>query len=103
MSVEIVGAYVEGYKLAQGQHTMLSASDTIVTGLMTVTSVTASLESAPILTCDRVDSSVGNQSGAPSAGSVILKAYMPATAANTTPIAATGYSGIVVNWIAIGT
>jgi predicted RecA/RadA family phage recombinase len=92
-----------GYKVARGQHTMLSASDTVVTGLATVVSAVAGMESAPILTFDRVNAQVGNQSGAPAAGSIILNGWMPTDATHTTPIAATGYAGIVVDWIAIGT
>jgi hypothetical protein len=87
---------------SHGTHTMLSAADTIVTGLANVASAVASLESAPTLTCDRVQAVVGDQAGAPAAGSIILKAFMPTSSSVTTPIAATGWSGMVVNWIARG-
>jgi hypothetical protein len=92
-----------GYKVARGQHTMLSASDTVVTGLATVVAIVASMDSDPILTCDRCTASIGDQSAAPVAGSVYLKAWMPTADALTTPIAATGYANIKVNWIAVGT
>lgn len=92
-----------GYKVARGQHTMGSAVDTVVTGLTTVTSVVASMESDPVLACDRVSAQIGDQAGSPAAGSAVLKAWMPTDATHTTPIAATGFAGIKVNWIAVGT
>jgi hypothetical protein len=98
----IVAGIAAGYKVARGQHVMLSADDVVVTGLATVVSVEASLESDPVLTCDRVSAALGDQAGAPAAGSVHLKAWMPTDATHTTPIAATGFAGIKVNWFAIG-
>ena len=92
-----------GYKIARGQRTMLSAADTIATGLTTVIGVQVTMESDPILTFDRVTAQVGDQAGSPVAGSIIVKGWMPTGAALTTPIAATGYSGIKVNWLAYGT
>ena len=88
---------------ARGQHTMTSASDTVVTGLSTVNAAVAGLESAPTLTCDRAQAVVGDQAGTPAAGSIILKVFMPTSSSVTTPIAATGFASIVVNWEAIGT
>jgi hypothetical protein len=92
-----------GYKIARGQRTMLSASDTVATGLATVVSVVASMDSDPILTCDRATASIGNQTDAPIAGSVYLKVWMPTATGDATPAAASGFAGIKVNWIAIGT
>lgn len=92
-----------GYKVARGQHTMLSALDTIATGLTAVVAIVASLESDPILTCDRASAAIGDQSSAPVAGSAYLKVWMPTTEGDTHPIAATGYAGIKVNWVAVGT
>ena len=99
----MISGVAAGYKVARGIHTMLSASETVVTGLATVVSVVAAMESDPILTFDRVTASIGNQAGAPAAGSVYVKGWMPTDLTLTTPIAATGFAGIKVNWIAIGT
>lgn len=99
----VLAAVAAGKKVAHGQATMTGATLTVVTGLATVESVSAVMESDPILTFDRVTAQIGNQSGAPAAGSIILKGWMPTDLTLTTPIAATGYSGIKVNWIAIGT
>lgn len=92
-----------GLKIARGQHTMLSSSDTVATGLTTVVSAVANLESAPVLTCDRAQAGVGTQAGAPAAGSIYLRVYMPTSAGDTTPVAASGFAAKVVNWIAVGT
>jgi hypothetical protein len=91
-----------GYAVARGQSTMTAATKTVVTGLSSVVAVIASMETDPILTCDRVTAQIGDQAGAPAAGSIILKVWMPTAAALTTPIAATGYANIVINWFAIG-
>ena len=91
-----------GYRIARGQTATVTASDTVVTGLTTVVAVIASLDSAPVLTCDRATASIGNQSGAPAAGSILLQTWMPTSNSNPTPIAATTFSKNV-NWIAIGT
>ncbi len=98
-----LGGVAAGYTVARGQRTMLSAADTIVTGLGSVVAVIATMESDPILTFDRVTAQIGNQAGAPAAGSIILKGWMPTDLTLTTPIAATGFAGIKVNWVAIGT
>lgn len=92
-----------GKTFAAGQTTLTSAATTVVTGLSSVDEVVASLESDPVLTCDRVSATIGNQSGAPAAGSVILKAWMPTATGDATPIAATGFASKKVNWIAVGT
>ena len=60
---------------ASGQVTLSSAAMTVATGLST----------------------------APAAGSIIIKAWMPTNSTTTTPIAATGFAGIKVNWTAVGT
>lgn len=100
-----VAGVAAGYKIARGQATTATASDTIVTGLATVVSAVANLESAPIDTCSLATAAVGNQSGAPAAGSILLKTWMPTTggaAGNPTLIAATTFTKLA-NWIAIGT
>lgn len=91
-------------RIARGQQTTVSAVDTVVTGLNTVASVVVSLESDPTDTCGWTTGQIGNQSGAPAAGSIVIKTWMVTTggtAGNPTQIAATSFSK-KVNWIAIG-
>lgn len=92
-----------GVKVRTGSTTLTSASMTVATGLATVTAVIASLESSPVLTCDRATAQLGDQAGTPAAGSILLKGWMPTATGDATPIAATGFAGKKVNWIAIGT
>ena len=91
-----------GYKIARGQHTTVAASDTVVTGLSTVVAVVAVLDADPGLNPLFVTASIGNQSGAPAAGSILIKSWRATAANDVTPVAATTFSK-KVNWIAIGT
>ena len=91
-----------GVKIRRGQHTTVAAADTIATGLTTVVAVLATLESDPVIGADSVSAQVGNQAGAPAAGSVIIKTWKPTATGDVTPVAATTF-GRLVNWIAIGT
>jgi hypothetical protein len=95
-------AVAAGYKIARGQHTTASATDTIVTGLATVVSAVANLEDAPVIGCDRAQANIGDQAGAPAAGSILIKTFKPTAPGDSTPIAATTF-GKKVNWTAIGT
>jgi hypothetical protein len=79
----------------------VTADDTIVTGLSSLISVVVSLEDDPVLTCDRATANLGNQTGAPAAGSFYLKTWEPTSVSNPTPAAATTF-GKKVSWIAIG-
>lgn len=100
-----VAGIAAGYKLARGQLSTVSAVDTVVTGLATVVSVVAVLESDPTDTCDVATAQVGDQAGTPAAGSIFIKTWKVTTggaAGNPTLIAATAFSK-KVNWIAIGT
>lgn len=92
-----------GLKMVSGIHTMLSAADTVVTGLTTVTKVIAQLDTDPVLTCDRANATIGDQAGSPVAGSIILKAWMPTAVGDATPVAATGFAAKKVSWVAFGT
>lgn len=91
-----------GYKLARGQHTTVTASDTVVTGLATVVAVVAVLDSDPTVDPLFVTASIGDQSGAPAAGSIYIKSWKPTGVDDATPIAATTFTK-KVNWIAVGT
>jgi hypothetical protein len=91
-----------GYKIARGQHTTVDENDTIVTGLATVVAVIATLDDDPVDGCQVVTASIGNQSGAPAAGSVLIKTWKATAANNSALIAATTFEK-KVNWIAVGT
>ena len=90
-----------GIKIAFGQHVTVAASDTVVTGLAQVVAAFAILDSAPVLACATAQASIGNQAGAPAAGSILLETFMPTSNANPTPIPATTF-GKTLSWFAIG-
>lgn len=91
-----------GYKIARGTATPTTASDTIATGLATVVAVIVSFKGAPSLTHMFNYGDIGNQAGAPVAGSFLLKSSKPTGVADVTPInSTTPWSA--VDWIAIGT
>lgn len=87
----------KGLRFIAGQAVTVAAVDTIVTGGGTVIACGASLDSAPVLTCDRATASIGDQAGAPAAGSIYLKTWKPTGAGDATPIAATTF-GKTANW-----
>jgi hypothetical protein len=88
-------------KVARGQAVTASASDTIVTGLARVFAVIATLDDDPSDDPEFVSASVGNQAGAPAAGSFLLKTWKNTGGTDPTPLAATTFAK-KVNWIAIG-
>jgi hypothetical protein len=89
-------------KTVSGQHTTVAASDTVATPLTKVFSVTASFEDdVDGVTISQVTAQVGNQAGAPVAGSIIIKTWKATSNANPTLIAATTF-GKKVNWVATG-
>ncbi len=98
----LVEGVAAGYKVARGQHTTVAASDTVVTGLATVVSAVAILDDDPGLDPLFVTCSIGDQAGAPDAGSILIKSWKATAANDVTPIAATVF-GKKVNWVAIGT
>lgn len=91
-----------GYKIARGQLTTATASDTVVTGLATVVAAVASLDSDPVAGAQSCTCSIGDQAGAPAAGSILVKTWKATSATDTALIAASTFSK-KVNWIAIGT
>lgn len=98
----LVQGLAAGYKVARGQHETVAASDTVVTGLATVVAAIAFLDDDPGLDPLLVTCSIGDQNGAPAAGSVLVKSWKATAANDCTPIAATTFTK-KVNWIAIGT
>lgn len=105
LDIEAGGAFAQNgqpLKFARGQITTVTAADTIVTGLTTVAAVIVSLEDDPTDNPFMASAQIGNQSGAPAAGSIIIKTWQNTTGTDPTPAAATTF-GNKVNWIAIGT
>ena len=101
----LVGGIAGAYRVARGQLSTASALDTVVTGLTTVVSAVAVLESDPVDTCSVATCAIGDQAGAPAAGSIYVKTWKPTVggaAGNPTLIAATAFTKLV-NWIAVGT
>lgn len=88
-------------KIARGQHTTIAAVDTVATGLANVVAVIATLDDDPVDGAQLVTASIGNQAGAPAAGSVRIKSWKATGDADATLIAATTF-GKKVNWIAFG-
>jgi hypothetical protein len=97
----LIAGVAAGKKIAAGQKTTESASDTVVTGLASVSAAVAVLDSDPVLTCQFATASIGDQAGTPAAGSILVKTWMPTAANDATPIAATTFTK-KVNWIAFG-
>ncbi len=91
-----------GLRIAAGQQTTVAASDTVVTGLTTVVAAVATLDSDPVDDPMLVTCSIGDQNGAPAAGSILIKTWKNTAGNDPTPVAATTFSK-KVNWIAIGT
>lgn len=89
-----------GYKLARGVASITGSGD-VVTGLTSVVSVNVTpqsdLDGTTLAGCS---GTIGNQSGAPAAGSVTIKCTKITAADNGALIAATAAKS--VNWIAIG-
>ena len=90
-----------GLTFATGQLTTVTAADTVVTGLAKVYSVVATLDADMGDNPEWCTATIGNQSGAPAAGSVIIKTWQNTGGTDPTPTAATTFSK-KVNWIAIG-
>jgi hypothetical protein len=95
----LVGAGAS-YKLARGVASITGSGD-VVTGLASVVSIVVTpvsdLDGTTLAGCS---ATIGNQSGAPAAGSVTIKCWKITTADNGALIAADAAKS--VNWIAIG-
>jgi hypothetical protein len=100
----LVQGVAAGYKIARGTITAAAATPTMTveTGLTTVISAVASLKDAPTLTHMFVVADVGDQSGAPAAGSIYIKNYRPTSSSDCTPVDAS-YPYNALDWIVIGT
>jgi hypothetical protein len=102
MMVGVAGV-AAGYKVARGVAAVTGTLD-VVTGLTTVVAVIATAQDdLDGDTLAGVSATIGNQSGAPAAGSITIKAWKVTAggaAGNPTLIAANAAKS--VNWIAIG-
>jgi hypothetical protein len=100
----LVQGVAASYRIARGVHTQVAASDTVVTGLATVVAVIVGFGGAPTVKQLFCAGSIGNQSGAPAAGSILITTYKPTAVNDVTPTAATDFTdNVKVAWIAIGT
>lgn len=97
----LLAPFPNGNRIARGQRVMAAAIDTVVTGLPSVASVVVSLEDDPTINCVLATGQIGNQSGAPAAGSIFIKVWKPTSTSVTTLVAATSF-GQKINWIAVG-
>lgn len=84
-----------------GQATTVTASDTIVTGLGVLSAAGASFDDNPGDNPEFVSASIGDQAGAPAAGSLLLKTWQNTSGTDPTPVAATTF-GKKINWWAFG-
>lgn len=99
-----VAGVAAGYKIARGVHRQVAAEDTVVTGLATVVAVVVSFDDPPTIKQLFARASIGDQAGAPAAGSFLLKTFKPTAVNDVTPVAATDFSdNMDLAWIAIGT
>jgi len=98
----LMGGAGGGLRVARGQQTTVAASDTVVTGLNTVVAAVACLDSDPTDNPEWVTCSIGDQAGAPAAGSILVKTWQNTSGTDPTPTAATTFTK-KVNWIAVGT
>lgn len=90
-----------GYKVARGI-AAVTGTATVATGLAAVVAVIATAQDdLDGTSLGAVSATIGDQNGAPAAGSVILKCWKATSSSVTTLIAATVAKN--VNWIAIGT
>ena len=96
------GVVAAGHKIARGQATTVTASDTIVTGLGALATVVVSMENDPVDDPFMCSAQIGDQAGAPAAGSFLLKTWKNTGGTDPTPLAATTFSK-KVNWIAFAT
>jgi hypothetical protein len=94
-------AGIKGGRVTFGQQTTVAAADTIATGLAIVTGVVACLDADPVDDPFMVTATIGDQAGAPAAGSIILKTWKNTAGTDPTPAAATTFTK-KVNWFAFG-
>lgn len=97
----LLGGPGGGARFVGGQATTVAASDTIVTGLSQLYGAVATFDDNPVDNPFLVSASIGDQNGAPAAGSFLLKTWQNTSGSDPTPAAASTF-GKKVNWIAFG-
>ncbi len=85
--------------VARGRAVTATAADTIVTGLGALAMVVVSFDSDPVDNPEYVSATIGDQAGAPAAGSFILKTWQNTSGNDPTPVAASVFAK-KVSWIA---
>lgn len=101
--LKAVGAANGNTGMAFGQHVQVAAVDTVVTGLALCVAAQGAMNDDPDgVTIDAVSVSVGDQAGAPAAGSIYIKTWKVTSVTNPTLIAASGFTQ-KINWSAYGT
>lgn len=101
-NVTVTDVTGSGKTFIAGVHVTVAASDTKVTGLTTVEACGATLSSDPVDDPFMASATIGDQAGAPAAGSILLKTWKNTGGADPTPLAATTF-GKSLNWWAYGT
>lgn len=101
-----VAGIAAGYKIKGGQVSIdasVAATADVITGLATIVAVKVSLDSDPSDNAAVVSATIGDQAGAPAAGTFTAKVFKFTNAAtDVTPTASTTGTH-KVNWIAVGT
>lgn len=98
--IEILPTVQTGLRIVMGHHTTVAASDTVVTGLASVSGCLAGFETALADATYAVQAVRGDQAGTPAAGSILIKTYK-SDGTDPTPAAADAFSKLV-SWIAWG-
>ena len=93
-----VAGLAAGTRIAFGVAMTVTATDTIATGLTTVSQVQVTLVNSPVL---GMSMAAATTTGI-AAGSFLLSSFMPTSNSNPTPIPATTFSKGVA-WFAVGT
>lgn len=102
VKVHIPNAFVgPALRTVFGQATTATASDTIATGLEKLVGVVACFNDDLADDPEWVSASIGDQAGAPAAGSFLLKTWKNTGGTDPTPVAATTFTK-KVNWVAFG-
>lgn len=96
-----VAGVAAGYMVARGIFTPTDGSEDVVTGLTTVVAAVSTLVATPTLTHMWSQATIGDQAGAPAAGSIRVVNRKPTGVADVTPVDATTPWGDVA-WIAVG-
>ena len=96
-----VAGVAAGYIVARGVFTPTDGSEDVVTGLTTVVAAVSALVATPVLTHMWSQATIGDQAGAPAAGSIRVVNRKPTGSGDVSPADATT-PFVDVAWIAVG-